>query len=543
MKYWSGGAIRLLRGGPSLTSINGDDPVERLNREAHGIGTGFFPLPIFTHRPRRAGRCLVQPNPTATTLTTLPERSPNDSNPTADSSLAARRAPKRRRWDTTGSRMRGVLAALLATAAASCSPGHGDGVQLTIATVNNSDMIRMKALSRDFEAKNPKIHLNWVTMEENLLRQRVTTDIATHGGQFDVVTIGAYEVPIWAKQHWLTRLDDLGPGYAANDLLPPIRAAASVGGRQYAAPFNGEGTITMYRTDLLRKAGLTMPERPSWDFIVSTAKRLNDPAQGVYGVCLRGKAGWGENMALIVTMGHSFGARLFDEHWHPQFDSPEWKRTLTTYVDLLRTAGPPGAVANGFNENLALFSAGKCAIWIDSTVAAPFLSDAKSSTVADKTGFAPAPDEGLGRSANWLWTWALAIPTTSTKTTAAKAFITWATGPSYATLVASRYGWAAAPPGTRRSLYANADYRKVAPFAAITLSAINAANPQHPATKPVPYVGVQYAAIPEFQGIGTEVGQQFAAAVAGSITPAVALAQAQASTQRQMAAAGYLSAP
>ena len=35
--------------------------------------------------------------------------------------------------------------------------------------------------------------------------------------------------------------------------------------------------------------------------------------------------------------------------------------------------------------------------------------------------------------------------------------------------------------------------------------------------KPVPYVGVQFVAIPEFQGIGTTVGQQFSAALAGQI--------------------------
>jgi len=435
--------------------------------------------------------------------------------------------------------MRRVLLALLAMTLVSCSPRDNDTVELTIATVNNADMIRMKELSSDFEAQNPKIHLNWVTLEENVLRQRVTTDIATSGGQFDLVTIGAYEVPIWAKQHWLTKLDDLGPEYNANDLLPPIRSVVTVDGTQYASPFNGEGTITMYRKDLMQKAGLTMPAQPSWDFIASAAQKLNDPAHGVYGICLRGKAGWGENMAIIVAMSNSFGARLFDEHWRPQFDSPEWKRTLTTYVDLMHTAGPPGAVANGFNESLALFAGGKCAIWVDSTVAAPSLSDPKTSSVADKTGFANAPDAGRGRGTNWLWTWALAIPASSTKAIAAKKFITWATGPIYANLVASKYGWASVPPGTRSSLYANADYQKAAPFSAITLSAINAANPTHPSIKPVPYVGVQYAAIPEFQGIGTEVGQQFAAALAGSVSPTDALAEAQASTKRQMAAAGY----
>src|ERR1700678_69874 len=104
---------------------------------------------------------------------------------------------------------------------------------LTIATVNNGDMIRMQRLTDDFTKTNPDIKLNWVTLEENVLRQKVTTDIATKGGQFDVLTIGTYEVPIWAKQHWLVELDKLGTGYDVADLLPKIRDAVSVNGKHY----------------------------------------------------------------------------------------------------------------------------------------------------------------------------------------------------------------------------------------------------------------------------------------------------------------------
>ena len=137
---------------------------------------------------------------------------------------------------------------------------------LTIATVNNGDMIRMQALTSEFTAKNPDITVKWVTLEENVLRQRVTTDIATKGGQFDVLTIGTYEVPIWAKKGWLVPLADLGADYDVADLLPKIRDAVSVDGKLYAAPFYGESSMIMYRTDLFQKAGLTMPEKPTWDF-------------------------------------------------------------------------------------------------------------------------------------------------------------------------------------------------------------------------------------------------------------------------------------
>ena len=437
--------------------------------------------------------------------------------------------------------MRTALRALLCAGilAGFALPAAAD-TTLTIATVNNGDMIRMQKLTDDFKAKNPGIDVQWVTLEENMLRQRVTTDIATKSGQFDILTIGTYEVPIWAKKGWLVPLDNLGADYDVDDLLPPIRAGLSIDGKLYAAPFYGESSMIMYRKDLFEKAGLTMPEQPTWDFIKQAAAKINDPSTETYGICLRGKAGWGENMAFITTLANAFGARWFNEQWKPEFDGPEWKNALTFYVDLMKADGPPGASSNGFNENLALFNSGKCGMWIDATVAASFVTDPKQSKVADKVGFAPAPCEVTCKGSNWLWAWSLAIPAGSQKVDAAEKFIAWATSKGYLELVASKEGWANVPPGTRKSLYANADYMKAAPFAAMTLKAIDTADPINGTAKPKPYVGVQFAAIPPFQGIATTVGQFFAAALSGDKTIDDALSRAQAVATREMTKAGYI---
>ena len=429
---------------------------------------------------------------------------------------------------------------LLSAVAALTLSGIAHAETLTIATVNNGDMIRMQKLTDDFTAKNPDIKLEWVTLEENVLRQKVTTDIATKGGQFDIMTIGTYEVPIWAKQGWLLPLDNLGADYDVDDLLPAIRSGISMDGKLYAAPFYGESSMIMYRKDLFEKAGITMPDAPTWDFVADAAKKITDKDHEVYGICLRGKAGWGENMAFLTATSNSFGARWFDEKWNAQFDQPEWKNTLDFYVNLMNEAGPPGASSNGFNENLALFQSGKCGMWIDATVAASFVTNPKESKVADKVGFALAPDTGLGKRGNWLWAWNLAIPAGTQKAEAAEKFVAWATSKAYTELVASKEGWANVPPGTRTSLYNNPEYQKAAPFAKMTLDSINSADPTKPTVKPVPYVGVQFVAIPEFQGIGTAVGQQFSAALAGQISVDQALKAAQDLTTREMTKAGYI---
>ncbi|MCJ1901731.1 MULTISPECIES: sugar ABC transporter substrate-binding protein [Paracoccus] len=429
--------------------------------------------------------------------------------------------------------LRGLMGACAMTALA--APALAE--TLTIATVNNGDMIRMQKMTKPFTDANPDIQLEWVTLEENVLRQRVTTDIATKGGQYDIVTVGNYEVPIWAKQGWLLALEDMGEEYDAADILPPIAEGLSLDGKLYAAPFYGESAMIMYRTDLMEKAGLEMPERPTWDFVFDAARKMTDKSAEVYGICLRGKAGWGENMAFLTSMGASYGAPWFDMEWKPQFSGEAWKKALTDYVAVMNEAGPPGASSNGFNENLALFQTGKCGMWIDATVAASFVSNPKDSTVADKVGYALAPEGEKPQM--WLWAWTLAVPSSTDAPDAAKKFVAWATSKAYTEQVAAEEGWANVPPGTRTSLYENPAYLEAAPFAKPTLDSIMSADLKNPTTVEVPYIGTQWVGIPEFQALGTAVGQQFSAALAGQASVDQALQMAQQIAEREMAKAGY----
>jgi sorbitol/mannitol transport system substrate-binding protein len=412
--------------------------------------------------------------------------------------------------------------------------------ELTIATVNNSDMIIMQKLSPEWE-KATGNKLNWSVLEENVLRQKVTTDIATKGGQFDIITIGAYETPLWGKLGWLTTLDDLGDAYDYGDIIPQVKDALSVEGKLYSVPFYAESSFTFYRKDLFDKAGIAMPDKPTFAQISEYAAKLTDKDNSVFGICLRGKPGWGENMAFFTTLVNGMGGQWFDMDWKPMLESPEWKESLAWYLDVMTKYGPPGASANGHNENRALFATGKCAMWIDATSAAGFIYNPKESQVADKTAFTASPVSDKNPNASgWSWAWALGIPASSAKQAAAKQFLAWATSKDYVKLVGTSEGWVAAPPGTRQSTYDNPDYIAAAPFAKTVLTAIQVTNPAKPTVNPVPYTGVQFVAIPEFQGIGTAVGQEIAAALAGQKSADEALAAAQAATLQTMTEAGYI---
>ncbi|MBP2570558.1 multiple sugar transport system substrate-binding protein/sorbitol/mannitol transport system substrate-binding protein [Agrobacterium tumefaciens] len=417
--------------------------------------------------------------------------------------------------------------------------GLAQAEEINIATVNNGDMIIMQKLSSAWE-KETGNKINWIVLEENVLRERVTTDIATNGGQFDIMTIGGYEAPIWGKQGWLAPVDDLGDDYDYADLLDPIKKGLTVDGKLYAVPFYTESSFTLYRKDLFDAAGLKMPDNPTYDQIKDFAAKLTDKSKQQYGICLRGKPGWGENMAFLGTMINTYGGRWFDMDWKPQLTSEPWKKAISDYVALMTSYGPPGAAANGFNENQTLFSSGRCAMWIDATSAAGRVYDPKQSQVADKTAFTRAPVEATPNGSSWSWSWNLAIPNSTKKLETAKSFVKWATSKSYVKTVGESEGWVAVPPGTRKSTYELPEYRKAAPFADTVLKAIMSADPSKPTKDPVPYTGVQFVAIPEFQSIGTVVGQQIAAALSGQQTVDAALEGAQKQVERDMTRAGYI---
>jgi len=409
---------------------------------------------------------------------------------------------------------------------------------VTICTVNNPDMIELKKLSPKFEEKNPDIKLNWVILEENVARQRITTDVSTGSGQFDIVFIGLYETPIFAKRGWLRPMENLPADYDIEDVFKSLRDGLSYQGKLYALPFYGESSMLMYRKDLLEQKGLKMPEQPKYEDVKKIADALTDKAKGDYGITLRGKPGWGENMGFIDTLINTFGGTWFDTKWNPTVDSPEWKKAITFYIDLMKADGPPGASANGFNENLTLMAGGKAAMWIDATVAGGMLENPKESQVAGKMGYAPSPIEATPNGSHWLWSWTFAIPKAAKQAEAAEKFAVWATSKDYIKLVAEDIGWSGVPPGTRKSTYDNPEYQK-SPFAAATLQAMQSADPTNPCIKPVPYTGIQFVLIPEFQSFATVVGQNISGALADKLTVEQALKDSQAAVGRAVKQAGY----
>jgi sorbitol/mannitol transport system substrate-binding protein len=388
---------------------------------------------------------------------------------------------------------------------------------VSVAMVGNPQMKTLEQLKGDFESSHPGITLNLLVLPENQVRDKVTTDIATNAAQFDLVTIGMYEVPLWAKNNWIEEVGTTlqqDANYDFNDVIPSIRKGLEYNGKLYAAPFYGESSALFYRKDLLQKANVQIPDKPTWDQVAAAAKAVHNPPNQ-FGICLRGLPGWGEQLAPLDTVINTFGGRWFDETWKAQLDSPESSNAIKFYVDTVKNNGEPGSTQAGFTECETLMVQGKVGMWYDATSAGDLLFDPKQNPSASNMAMAYAPTKEKPDS-GWLWAWAFAMEANSKNKPAAYEFLKWATSKDYVNLVGQKSGWGAVPSGARKSTYDLAGYKDYAKgFAAITLDSIEKADPSKPTLKPVPYTGVQFVQIPEFQDLGTRVSQEFASAIAG----------------------------
>ncbi|MEU5628108.1 MULTISPECIES: ABC transporter substrate-binding protein [Streptomyces] len=425
----------------------------------------------------------------------------------------------------------GTLLAPLLTGCWVGAGGAGSGGNaINVLMVNNPQMVELQKLTADHFTKETGIKVNFTVLPENDVRDKISQDFANQAGQYDAATLSNYEIPIYARNDWLHEMDSYvakDPAYDEQDILGPMRESLTADdGKLYGQPFYGESSFLMYRKDLFAKAGLTMPEHPTWTQVAEFAEKLDGSEPGMKGICLRGLPGWGELMAPLTTVVNTFGGTWFDQDWQARLDSPEWEKATKFYVDLVREHGESGAAQSGFAECLNNMTQGKVAMWYDATSAAGSL-DAAKSPVEGKVGYAPAPVEKTD-SSGWLYTWAWGIQKASRNADKAWKFVSWASSKEYEQLVGDEIGWSNVPAGKRASTYENPAYvKEAAAFQEMTRKAIEGAKPKDPGVQPRPAPGIQFVGIPEFTDLGTKVSQEISAAIAGRQSVEEALKKSQ----------------
>ena len=421
----------------------------------------------------------------------------------------------------------------------------GSDIELVVATVNNNDMLIMEELAPKF-TEQTGIKVKFTILSENEIRSKITQDVALGGGQFDLVTLGTMDCGSFLESGWLEPLDPLLEGmdadakaaYDLDDVFLSVRKAMGSQKLGLAAlPFYSEGTFLVYNKEMFDAKGFVMPEAPTWDEVYGFAKQLNDPANGVYGLLLRGLPGYGENMYIWAHFINMFGAQFYDMDWNAGFQTPEMKNAFETYKKLVTEVGEASPTTCGYTECLTLMSSGKAAMWFDATASGGKLNS-KDSLVAGKLGYALAPSAAKSNNSS-IGGWGMGVTASSKNKEAAFKFLTWATSKEYIKLVGETKGWTQAPPGTRESTYQLPEYKAACDFADITYRSISGADFAHPAVGETPYVGNSLPNLVGYSSWGETCGQELAAYLMDQITVEEAMAKCQEAAQQAVEEYSY----
>jgi sorbitol/mannitol transport system substrate-binding protein len=380
------------------------------------------------------------------------------------------------------------------------------------------------------------VTVNISVLPENDLRQKLTTEASTGGSTYDMFYIGPFDASDSARFGWLENLEpyfdalsaDKLEWYDRDDLIKGMAESLSLDGVAYALPFYGEASFVMYNKALFEEKGLTMPDQPTWDDLYELAKKIHDPDKGIVGMTMRGMPGWGMSGAPFVTMVNAFGGRFYDMDWNATVDTPEQREAWQMYKKILREAGQADILSFSYNECIALMQSGNCGIYYDATSIAPPL-EAEGSSVKGKMGYVLPPIQKMKTNTSWLWNWAMGINPKSApeKKQAVFDFMLWATSKDFIqmTIELDPTG-ASTPPASRASTYKLPVYAK-APYAEMTLKTLESTDFTKPTLEPVPYVGLQYIAIPEFADAGTKMTEYLADYVVDKISLDEAISKTQ----------------
>ena len=418
----------------------------------------------------------------------------------------------------------------------------GDEITVSIATLNNPIVSNLVDLAGEYY-KEEGVKIDFAVLPENDLREKATLEASSGGTTYDVYFTGPYEANFWITYGWAENLqpyidkmtDEQKESLDLEDIFPSMLDSLSdpETGDIYALPFFGEASFFMYNKELLANAGVEMPENPTWQDIYNIAKAVDNEDEGIVGMTMRGAPGWGMSGAPFVTMVNAMGGKFYDMDWNATVDTPEQREAWEMYKNVLRDAGQDDIITYTYNECISLMNSGKCGIYYDATSNAPNL-ETEESLIKGKVGYAQAPS-------GWLWNCGMNLNPNSSdeKKQAAFDFMVWACSKDYVELsLKEDPTGASTPSGVRASTY-ELDAYKDLPYAKPTLEALDRLDFNHPCKDPVPSVGFQNIAIPEFQEAGDKMTENLAAYVTDEMTLDEALADTQKVFEKAAEEGGY----
>jgi multiple sugar transport system substrate-binding protein len=290
---------------------------------------------------------------------------------------------------------------------------QAEGESISVAVIPASYFENLLGLLPQFEALTG-IKVRAEKVPPGQIRQKAMLDLSSKTGTYATHAADPMYYPLYVSNKWVEPLDKYlndatltDPAwFNYNDILKAWRDADSVDGKPYGIPYDGEVTVQVYRKDLYDAKGLKAAE--TYDQLLSNAKALNDPANRIYGLAMRGFSGAGQNMYIYPSLLRGFGGDWFDGK-NLVVNSPEAVKALEWYVSTLTQYAPP-AVRNWNWPDIAdAFSQGTVACYLDAHSSAAVITNPEKSKVVGKIAYARWPKGPSGKRVTSIWNWGFPI--------------------------------------------------------------------------------------------------------------------------------------
>lgn len=309
---------------------------------------------------------------------------------------------------------------------------QAEGQEITVAVIPASYFENLISLQPQFEALTG-VKLRFEKVPPGQIRQKAVLDLSSKTATYATHAADPMYFPLYVANKWVEPLDRYlsdpaltdAAWYNYNDIIKAWRDADSMNGKPYGIPYDGEVTVQVYRKDLYAEKKLKPAD--TYDELSANAKALNDPANRMYGLALRGFAGAGQNMYIYPSLFRGFGGNWTSGN-QIVVNSPEAVKALTWYVDTLTAYAPP-AVRNWNWPDIAdAFSQGTVACYIDAHSSAAVITNPEKSKVVGKIAYARWPKGPNGKRVTSIWNWGFPINAalSDKAKTATWLFIMWA---------------------------------------------------------------------------------------------------------------------
>ncbi len=371
-------------------------------------------------------------------------------------------------------------------------------------------------LAGDFEAETG-IKANIDVIGQDVFENRITLSFTGGTGDIDVVHTPVIQVQRWIQAGWLQPMTGKVSETTTSDILAGPLGAYDVNGDQWALPFFAGVGLMSYREDLLKAAGVGVPQ--TWEDMLDVAAKIKTDDQAA--IALRAVPGQGFNMFIFPMVMRAYGGTFFADYeggdLTPAINSPENVEALKIYTKLINDYGPAGAGNFNFAEVNAAAKNGQIAFAVEGTGIISQIVDPAQSQFADVTGIALPPGGPAGRSPA-IGVHGMGIPASAPNPEASAKFIEWAVSAETVAKIAMSESF---PDFTTASVADNpevvAKYAAIHPdFLTTRVEALDLA------------IGHYRPLIPEWPALGQAIGESVNAAINGLMSPEDALEQAEA---------------